>query len=303
MEIARLLDSVQSMLPSQPSPTSIVPPSGADFVHSTSSVVQDITPEERAFLESFARKNPSRSAKTGKRFLDAPDSDTEELLDGNEIIRLPRITNAAQFLAFDGTHVLVDNTPKMLWVPYMFLRYDCPSLKNKKQLEEKLLQLRTAPVPSGQASRIAINELRQVQFVQYYPREERVMYTMLSAKGKKQVSYRGLTPISQLADTAALREFVSAQKELIESMGKGNRSNVVQQLGLRLRHDDMTPQLDPDEEYAFLFGGKEAQPPRKRVRAAQKPRDEVEAASILVMLSRDFAAAGLPSRDVAAVGS
>jgi hypothetical protein len=280
MELARLcaqLDSIQSVLPpAPPSASAIVPPSGADFVHSSG---EALTQSERADLERIARCNPSRRAKADRLPVEEPDSDTEELFDGKDVIRLPRITNATRFLAFDGSHVLVD-APRPLWVPYMFLRHDCPTLKRKAAFEERLRPLRFAPAPpsSKGALRVAINELRQVQFLHYYPQGERVMYTMVSGKGKKErTTFRGLAPIRHLADTPVLQDFVRAQKERIEAEGKGDAPGVIERLGLDLAHDDAAPALNADVEHAFIFGRVE-EPPRKRARVLSQK----EAARILV---------------------
>jgi hypothetical protein len=287
MELARLcaqLDSVQSILPpAPPSASAIVPPSGADFVHSTSAG-EGLTPSERADLERIARCNPSRRAKVDRRPVEVPDSDTEELFDGQNTIRLPRITNATRLLAFDGSHVLVD-APKPLWLPYMFLRHDCPTLNWKPALENRLRSLRFAPAPpsSKGALRVAINELRQVQFLHYYPQGERVMYTMVGVNGKKErKTIRGLAPIRHLADTPVLRDFVHAQKERIEAEGKGDAPGVIERLGLDLEHDDAAPALNAEEEHAFIFGRVEPQPPRKRARMLSQK----EAARILVDMMR-----------------
>ena len=280
MELARLcaqLDSIQSVLPpAPPSASAIVPPSGADFMHSSG---EALTQSERADLERIARCNPSRRAKADRLPVEEPDSDTEELADGTNIIRLPRITNKTRLLAFDGSHVLVD-APKPLWLPYMFLRHDCPTLNWKPALEKRLRSLRFAPAPpsSKGALRVAINELRQVQFLHYYPQGERVMYTMVGVNGKKErTTIRGLAPIRHLADTPVLQDFVRAQKERIEAEGKGDAPGVIERLGLDLAHDDAAPALNADVEHAFIFGRVE-EPPRKRARVLSQK----EAARILV---------------------
>jgi hypothetical protein len=291
MEIARLcaqLDSVQSMLPQPPSP--IVQPSGADFVHAAtaSRVAQALTPDECADLERIARCNPPRRAKSTKILKDVDHSDTEELVDGDsgKVYSVPRITNSTEFLAYDGSHVLV-NVPdgESLWVPYMFLRYGCRSLTQKSKFEKRLAGLLPIPTPPSYAAltRMAINELRQVRFLHYYPRKDLVLYAIDNAKG--------LAPVGQLADTHPLRDFIHTQKERIEAEG-GDKRGVIKRLGLGLKHDDATPQLDADEEYAFMFGTPSKKKSAQRsTRKRARSEEEEEAVSILMMLMRDARAA------------
>jgi len=276
--ICNQLDSIQSILPAAPpSPVSaIAPVSATSFVHSTAAsapppLIPDLTPAERAELERIARCNPRRAAQPKKSLKEADHSDTEQLFDEKEgtIISLPHINNSTRLLAFDGTHVLVGDADAMVdedakpkyWVPYMFMRYGCRALSRKAVFEAKLMELRKAPANPDHSAlpRIAINELRPVKYMHYYPRDERVLYLIGGAKG--------LAALKDLADTPALKEFVCKRKALIEELKaekEHDRARIVKKLGLHFKHDDVTPQLDESEEYDFIFAP--ARPEKKRAR-------------------------------------
>lgn len=301
MDVATMLcnqlDSIQSMLPAPSSSlSSIAPATASSFVHAATEpppASAELTPAERIELERIARCNPRRQAQPSKSLKDTDHSDTEEFVNEEDgsVLRLPHITNYTPLLAYDGSHVLVggEDRKPLMWLPYMYLRYGCRAMNKKSRFEARLLELRPGQEYSA-LPRIAANELRQVQYLHYYPRGERVLYKIGNA--------RGLAPVKELADVPALKEFIRQQKALIEAEdGSTKRSTAIRRFGLGLKHDDVTPQLNADEEYAFMFeaGGSkkrrvhfleptaDEQPAKKRSCAeAARSNSEEEAAAILM---------------------
>lgn len=273
------------------------------FLHSTAAEapppsIPDLTPAERAELERIARCNPPRARKQRKSLKETEHSDTEEFLNDEDgtIIRLPHIDNSTHFIAFDGTHVLVQGDDgKLVWVPYMYLRYACRSLSKKADFEARLIELLKLPANPDHSAlpRIAVNDVRLVKFMGYYPRGDLVLYHIGSVKG--------LARLKDLTQTRDLKEFIRKQKELIEDLKRDtklNKAQIIRKLGLGLKHDDFTPQLDADEEYDFIFAkpaaGKKRlrvhfestvvgpEPKRTSCAEAARTASETEAAAILL---------------------
>jgi hypothetical protein len=142
-------------------------------------------------------------------------------------------------------HVLVQyfQGDNVQWLPYVYLRWACPSLVDKHWLETEVFSKSgmAVPVQYAMLPRTPITEFMKVVPTHYVPelndgtafgQVERVMYRIF---GRNRI---GLTPLYLIHDQPGIAEFVQQKRAEIKKTGK-NVNRLTKIMGLNVQHDDI----------------------------------------------------------------
>ena len=142
-------------------------------------------------------------------------------------------------------HVLTmfNCSPELYWIPYIYLRWACNNLNNKKWLDQTVLELMRKVIPPEYNSmrRIPITEFHRILPIYYIPRlndgtlqglHERVVYRLW---GKSKL---GVTTLKMLADCPGIDNFVKKRTGEIRR-AYNNRAGLMRAMGLSVKHNDI----------------------------------------------------------------
>lgn len=213
-------------------------------------------------IQTILNRNPPRL----KRKLPVKDSESSEDEEINKKPKKEKVEAIQGFLAVDPVsgHVLVQfvGSNDIQWLPYMYLRWACSSLTNKKWMETEVHSRWGKPIPIQYdvIPRISITNFVKVVPLHYIPalydgtlfgNSERIIYRIF---GRNRI---GVTTLALLGGCEGIGRFVDIKRQELVKAGR-NATRLTKCMGLNLIHDDIGPRfigsVFPFKHYSFGFG-------------------------------------------------